>query len=156
MHLINLLASTCTEPIFNITNELTLTDIITAGISIVTLLVNILFYIIIAPRINFKFQKKEDFLKYSSEFITYLSTINSLKNFDGVLTKIRNYSVSIQLLFKEGIAPDPLHSNMETIYQSVKERKSMISDEEIADWEIRFRSEIRELRMSLAKYTGIF
>ena len=131
-------------------------DFVTAGISIITLLLNILFYIIIAPRISFRFQKKEDFLKYSSEFIDYLAKVNSFTEFDGALTKVKSYCVTIKLLFKDGEAPEPLSSDMEDIYQSIKCRKGMTSEEEIAKWEEDFRKKEKQLRKSLAKYTGVF
>ena len=133
-----------------------LNDFITASISIISLLLNILFYIIIAPKISFRFQRKDDFLKYSTEFISYLATINSLTCFDGVLTKISTYSITIQLLFKDGKAPDPLHKTLEEIYQSVAKRKSLSEEEKIQEWEIEFRKLTQTLRKDLSKYTGIF
>lgn len=154
----NLTANTC-NCITQITNGvfgMDLNDFVTAGISVVTLLLNILFYIVIAPRISFRFQKKEDFLKYAAEFVTYLSTVNSLETFAGVPTKVKSYCVSIELLFKSGVAPDPLHNDMENIFQSVKHRKSLTSKQEISEWESDFREKSQILRKSLARYTGIF
>ena len=146
----------CANQVTNRIFEMGLNDWVTAGISIITLLLNILFYIIIAPHISFRFQKKADFLKYASELITYLSEINSLETFDGVPTKVKSYCVSIELLFKSGIAPEPLHSNMEKIFQAVKQRKSLLTEQGISDWESDFRKKTHELRKSLAKYTGVF
>lgn len=133
-----------------------ISDFVSVLISIFTLLLNILFYIIIAPRISFRYQKKEDFLKYSSEFINYLAKVNSLKNFDGVLTQVKTYCITIELLFKNGAAPEPLHSLMEDVFQSIRSRKAMISEEEICIWENEFRDKTKELRKALAKYTGVF
>ena len=135
---------------------MSLGDWIAAIISVVTLFLNILFYIIIAPKISFRFQKKEDFLKYSSEFVAYLSEVNSFSNFDGVPTKVKSYCVSIMLLFKSGEAPKLLSDQMETVYQLVKQRKSLIEKDEISNWEEQFRQETRKLRQYLAKYTGVF
>ncbi len=131
-------------------------DWFAAAISICTLLLNILFYIVIAPKISFKFQKKEDFLKYSSEFLAYLSGINSREDFEGVPTKVKTYCVTIKLLFKSGSAPKELDDCMEDVYQLVRERKSLTDDKEIWRWEERFRSKTHELRVHLAKYTGVF
>ncbi len=133
-----------------------LADWVSCGISICTLLLNILFYIIIAPRINFRFQKKENFLKYSADFLDYLSKINSLENFDGVPTKVKSYCVTIDLLFKSGSAPEPLRDCMEDVFQLVKARKNMTEDKEIWKWEQDFRAKTHDLRVYLAKYTGVF
>lgn len=138
------------------TNEISIADWFAAAVSICTLLVNVLFYIVIAPKINFRFQKKEDFLKYSSEFLTYLSGVNSLTSFDGVPTKVKTYCVTIKLLFKSGSAPKELDECMETVYQLVRERKNLKDDKEIGRWEEKFRSKTHELRIHLAKYTGVF
>lgn len=138
------------------TNGISMADWFAAVVSICTLLINILFYIIIAPRISFKFQKKEDFLKYSAEFLSYLSGVNSLANFEGVPTKVKTYCVTIKLLFKSGSAPKELDECMESVYQLVRERKKLKDDKEIGRWEEKFRTKTHELRVHLAKYTGVF
>lgn len=140
----------------NANNGMSINDIVTALISIISLLLNILFYIVIAPKISFKFQKKEDFLKYASEFICYLSTINSLTTFDGVPTKVKKYCISIKLLFKKGVAPKPLDDKMEEIFQEVQKRKHLTQKDEISDWNENFRKITHELRIELSKYTGVF
>ncbi len=139
-----------------VAGEVDAADWFAAAISICTLLLNILFYIIIAPKISFRFQKKEDFLKYSSEFLTYLSGVNSLKSFDGVPTKVKSYCITIKLLFKSGIAPEELDDCMEDVYQLVKERKNLSDEKEIGRWEEKFRHKTHDLRIYLAKYTGVF
>lgn len=131
-------------------------DFVTVLISLLTLFLNILFYIIIAPKISFRFQKREDFLKVSSEFITYLATIVSMEDFSGVPTQVRSYCITIKLLFKKGVAPKSLEELMEDIFQSVKKRKSLTSQEEIKNWENEFRQKTKDLRILLAKYTGVF
>lgn len=138
------------------TSSFDVSDWVSCGISIGTLLLNILFYIIIAPRINFRFQKKEDFLKYSVEFLEYLSQVNSFTKFDGVPTKVKSYCVTIDLLFKEGTAPEPLHECMEGVFQLVKARKNMTDEKEIWKWEEDFRKKTHDLRVHFAKYTGSF
>ena len=45
---------------------------------------------------------------------------------------------------------------MEEVFQSIKKRKNMISEDEICVWENKFRDKTKELRKSLAKYTGVF
>ena len=148
----------CCKYIEQIQNSsgMSLGDWVAAGISIVTLLLNILFYIIIAPKISFRFQKKEDFLKCSSEFISYLSEVNSFTCFDGVPTKVKSYCVSIKLLFKSGEAPEPLKTQMEKVFQLVKRRKELSVTDDIKNWEEEFKNETHLLRQYLAKYTGIF
>ena len=138
------------------TNGISMSDWFAAVVSICTLLLNILFYIVIAPRINFKFQKKEDFLKYSSEFLSYLSELNSFTSFDGVPSRVKSYCVTIKLLFKSGSAPKELDECMEAVYQLVKKRKSLNDDKAIGQWEEKFRNKTHELRVHLAKYTGVF
>lgn len=147
---------TCAQQVAAQTSGLELKDIVTAGISIATLILNILFYIIIAPRISFRFQKKEDFLKYASELIEYLSEVNSLTDFDKVPTKVKSYCVSIELLFKSGFAPEPLRTEMENVFQFVKKRKNLTSELDIIAWEKEFRVATQTLRKELAKYSGVF
>lgn len=138
------------------TNGIGIADWLAAMVSICTLFVNILFYIIIAPRISFKFQKKEDFLKYSAEFLSYLSGVNSLASFDGVPTKVKTYCVTIKLLFKSGSPPKELDECMEAVYQLVRERKNLKEEKEVWRWEEKFRNKTHDLRVHLAKYTGVF
>jgi len=141
----------------NGTTTISIGEYFTAIVGITTLLVNVLFYIVIAPRIGFRFQKKEDFLKYSSEFMTYLAQVNSLSDFDGAPTKVKNYCESIQLLFKEGVAPAKLQACMEEVFQLVKERKdAQMEKTEMEEWELCFRKKTHDLRKYLAKYTGVF
>ena len=137
-------------------NGMDIKDIVTSAISIITLFLNILFYIIIAPRIGFRFQKKDELFKTASEFLAFLSEINSYDSFDGIPTKVRKYCVSIKLLFKDGETPKELTDRMENIYQMVKTRKNMEDLKEIDQWETKFREETHTLRKELAKYTGIF
>ncbi len=129
---------------------------ITPIITIITLLVNILFYIIIAPRINFKFRKKEEFYKSTIDFLDFLSDMVSYQDFSGVPTKIRKYSLSIHMLFKSGTAPKPIADILEEVFQSAKERKKFTQESEISAWELDFRELVRKLRKELSKYTGIF
>lgn len=131
-------------------------DFVTIAISIITFFLNILFYIIIAPRISFRFQKKDELFKTASEFLTFLSEINSYDSFDGIPTKVKKYCVSIKLLFKDGETPEELTNCMEKVYQMVKSRKNIETIEDIERWETDFREETHTLRKELAKYTGIF
>jgi hypothetical protein len=156
MQMINLLTIYSGEQTASGVSGIGLVDIITIGVSLFTLLLNILFYIIIAPRIDFKYKRKEEFFKQASEFIQYLAKVNSLDKFDGVLTKIKDYCISIKLLFVDGEAPKHLSACMEGVYASVKKRKDLNDEKEIKEWEEDFKIKTRELRIALAKYTGIF
>lgn len=131
-------------------------DWFAAAISVCTLLVNVLFYIIIAPRISFRFQKKEELLKCATDFLAYLSGVNSFDSFEGVPTKVKSYCIAIKLLFKKGVAPKELDECMENVYKMVKKRKTLNKDSEITAWEEEFRIETHNLRVMLARYTGIF
>lgn len=146
-----LLYNVCIE-----SNGIQLNDLITASISILSLLLNILFYILIAPKISFRFQRKEDLTKIAVEFLSFLSDMISYKNYDGVPTKVRKYCLSIHLLFKTGKAPTEISNCMEEIYGLAKKRKSMNDNKEIQKWEINIRTKSRELRTLLAKYIGVF
>jgi hypothetical protein len=140
-----------------IVSAISLGELVAAGIAIVTLMLNILFYIIIAPRIGFRFQKKEDFLKYSSDFMTYLAQVSSSSDLKGAPTKVKNYCESIQLLFKNGKAPKDLRDCMEDIFQLVKTRKdTAMTEDEVEEWAEVFRKKTHELRSYLARYTGVF
>lgn len=130
--------------------------IIPAAISILTLIFNFLFYIIIAPHINFKFQKKAEFYKVAADLLNLLSEIISYKDFSDVPTKVRKYSLSIHILFKSGTAPEPLADLLEQLFQSTKQRKTILEESEIIEWEHKFRDLVRMLRKEMSKYTGIF
>lgn len=129
---------------------------IPALISIISLFFNILFYIIIAPKINLKYQKKSELLKIASDFFAYLSDLPSLKSFEGAPTQIRKYSQSIHLMFKNGTAPDNLASILEDLFKSVQSRKNIVDEKEISAWNSEIRNKIRSLRIEIASYTGIF
>ena len=99
--------------------------------------------------------KKDEFFNLSSEFLSFLSNITSIEAFDGVPTKVRNYCISIKLLFKGGEPPLELANSMETIFQLVKERKNIDNENLIKDWSAQFLKESRILRKEIAKITGV-
>ncbi len=125
-------------------------------ISIVTLLINLLFYAFGQPLVSFKLKRKENLVTISEEFMVFLSEVVSKTDFDGVPTQIRNYSLKIHLYFKTGEAPEPLKGQLEKIFQLSKSRKSMTGAQVIEQWNNEFRDEVRKLRVNLAEYTGIF
>ncbi|MCT4544521.1 MAG: type IV secretory system conjugative DNA transfer family protein [Vallitalea sp.] len=120
-------------------------------ISIFTLVINIFFYIIIAPRINYRMKNKERMYNLCSEFLDYLITITSIDNFDGVPTKIRSYSIRLQLMFRDGKAPHELRETLEKVFQLAKKRKNITTDENINIWQEDMRSTTFELRVLLSK-----
>ena len=140
----------------NCCNGAQISDYITPAISVISLALNILFYIFVAPKIGFKFQRKSELLKQSTEFLSYLSEINSYDSFEHVPTTIRNYCISIKLLFKNGDAPDDISDCMERIFQLAKKRKGLTDSEAIKEWELDLKNESHQLRTMLAKITGIF
>lgn len=127
-----------------------------AIVSILTLIVNILFYLFGQPRTAYKLKIKEHFVEVSEEFLIYLSQIVSFDNFDGVPTEVRNYCLKLHLCFKTGTAPEPLCSLLEEIFQFVKTRKNISEVEKINEWNTQFREKVRILRKNLAKYCGTF
>lgn len=127
---------------------------IPAIISIITLLVNLFFYIFVQPRITYKSTAKESLTKTSVELLNYLAEIISFDNFEGVPTTIRKYSLQIHLQFKKGTADGKVELLLEQIFQEVQKRKKLTSSTDIDKWNENFRKKVRELREALAKYCG--
>lgn len=128
---------------------------IPAIVSIITLLINLLFYIFVQPYLAYKGSARETLTKVSVELLNYLTEIVSYDKFDGVPTKIRKYSLQIHLQFKNGAAEKKISLLLEEIYQEVQKRKQLHSDKEIDEWNNNFRVIVRNLRMALAKYCGV-
>lgn len=128
---------------------------IPAAVSMITLLLNLIFYIFVQPRITYKSTAKESLTKTSVELLNYLAEIVSMDNFEGVPTKIRKYSIEIHLQFKDGTADGKIELLLEQIFQEVQKRKKITSEAEIDTWNENFRIKVRELRKALAKYCGI-
>lgn len=125
-----------------------------AIVSVVTLAVNMLFYIFAQPKISYKNKVKESLSKVSVELFDYISEIVSYNDFSGVPTKIRQYSIRIHMCFKEGTAPKELEAILEEIYQAVKKRKSLTTFDEIDRWNENFRKMAKKLRKNLAEHCG--
>lgn len=125
-----------------------------AIVSVVTLVVNMLFYIFAQPKISYKNKVKESLSKVSVELFDYISEIVSYNDFSGVPTKIRQYSIRIHMCFKEGTAPKELEAILEEIYQAVKKRKSLTTFDEIDRWNENFRKMAKKLHKNLAEHCG--
>ncbi len=124
-------------------------------VSIIVLFINILYYIFGQPKVSFKARRKEQLVNISEEFLIFLSEVVSYSDFSGVPTKIRNYSLKIHLCFKEGTAPDHLAKILEELFQKVRLRKGMTTQQDIDKWNGEFRCKVRELRKELAEYCGV-
>ena len=124
-------------------------------ISIIVLFINILYYIFGQPRVSFKAKRKEQLVNISEEFLIFLFEVVSYSDFNGVPTKVRNFSLKIHLCFKEGTAPDQLAQMLEDLFQQVRLRKKITSQQDIDKWNEQFRCKVRELRKELAKYCGV-
>ena len=59
-------------------------------------------------------------------------------------------------MYKTGVAPQSISDKLEDIFQKVKMRKTLKSDDEITAWENDYRKAVRDLRTQLAKYVGAF
>lgn len=129
---------------------------IPAVVSIITLLVNMFFYIFVQPRLTYKTTAKESLTKVSVELLNYLAEIVSYEDFTGVPTKIRKYSLQIHLQFKNGTAKGDIELNLEKVFQEIQKRKQLSTEVEIEKWNEGFRVLVRDLRKSLAKYCGSF
>lgn len=127
---------------------------IPAVISICTLILNMLFYIFIQPRLTYKATAKDALKLVSVNLLNYLAEIVSYEEFDGVPTQIRKYSLQIHLHFKSGTSDGQLEILLEKIYQEVKIRKSLSAIDDINKWNDDFRVLARLLRKELAKHCG--
>lgn len=123
-------------------------------VSIITLMINLCFYIVVQPRLGYKYKVKEQLYQVSTELFVYLADIVSQTDFNGVPTKIREYSLKIHLCFVGGKADDKTSEKLEEIFQMAKNRKTLIADADIQVWNDKFRVEVRELRKLLSHYCG--
>ena len=131
-------------------------DCATVIVSVVTLLVNICYYIFIQTRLGYKYETKRELSKICSEFFTYLSEIVSYDEFEGVPTTIRNYSMRIHLCFKSGQADQNISEQLEKVFQMTKMRKGLVEKKDIDSWNDEFRTEVTRLRRAVSKYCGSF
>lgn len=123
-------------------------------VSIITLLINLTFYIFVQPRLGYKYKVKEQLYQECSELFAYLADVVSRTDFNGVPTQIRKHSLKIHLCFESGKADDETSEKLEKIYQMTKDRKNLNTDAEIETWNKQFRDESRELRKLLGRYCG--
>jgi|Go1ome_4_1110791.scaffolds.fasta_scaffold04360_3 hypothetical protein len=126
-----------------------------AIVSIITLVLNLLFYIFIQPRLTYKATAKESLKKVSVDLLNYLAEIISYEQFDGVPTQIRKYSLQIHLHFKAGTSDGQLEILLEQIFNEVRKRKNLTSTDDIDKWNDEFRVLARNLRKKLAKHCGV-
>lgn len=127
---------------------------IPAVVSIITLVLNLIFYIFVQPRLTYKATAKESLKKVSVDLLNYLAEIISFDHFDGVPTQIRKYSLQIHLHFKDGTTDGQLEVLLEQIFREVRIRKSLTATDDIDKWNDNFRVLSRDLRKKLAKYCG--
>lgn len=125
-----------------------------AAISVLSLIVNLCFYIFVQPRLSYKLTAKERLANTSVELLNYLTEVISYNDFSGVPTQVRKYSIQIHMHFKSGVASKEIEELLEVIFQDCKRRKSMALQSEIDEWNILFRQHLRRLRIELAKYCG--
>lgn len=125
-----------------------------AGVSILSLFVNIIFSIFVAPRIMEKISYKSKLYDICSDFLAFLATATSLDSYDGAPTKIRDYSLKIHLMFKTGTAPQNVSNSLEELFQLMRQRKRITDTPEIEAWNESFRVKVREFRKNIAHYTG--
>ena len=111
-------------------------------VSIITLLINLCFYIFVQPRLGYKYKVKEQLYRECTELFVFLTDIVSKTDFNGVPTKIREHSLKIHLCFVSGKADDKTSEKLEEIYQMTKNRKTLNADTEIEAWNIQFRKKM--------------
>lgn len=122
-------------------------------LSACTLIFNVFFYMYFRDYLAFKYTRMNDLAKISAEFLTYLSEVVSEDDFNGVPTKIRNYSEQILLCFKSD--DDNISNLLEDLFQMSKERKGLNSASEIVVWNDNFRKKVSSLQMALRKHCGV-
>lgn len=127
-----------------------------AIVAIVSLVVNTVFTIFVAPKISEKHNQKVAMYKICTDFFDYLTDLVSFTSFDGVPSTVRKFSLKIHFMFTSGKAPEKIANNLEAVYQKVRARKELQSDSEIEEWERKYRDLVRKLRVDLAKYVGVF
>lgn len=127
---------------------------IPAIVSIITLMLNLLFYIFIQPRLTYKATAKESLKRIAVDLMNYLAEIISYEDFSNVPTQIRKYSLQIHMHFKKGTSDGQLEIFLEQVFQAVKIRKSLTKDEDVDKWNDDFRVLARDLRKQLAKHCG--
>ncbi len=146
----------CSEIALSTTSSFDFAIWIPAIISIISLIVNTIFTIFIAPIILTRQNQKTEMYKICSGFFGYLTRVVSLKSYEGAPSQIRRYSLKIHLMFKSGNAPEPISTLLEEIFQLVEKRKSLTEDIQIRVWETIYRTKVHELRKGLSKYVGVF
>lgn len=127
-----------------------------AIVAIVSLAVNIVFTIFVAPTISEKHNQKVAMYKICTDFFDYLTDLVSFTCFDGAPSMVRKFSLKIHFMFTLGEAPESIANNLEAIYQKVKTRKTLQCSSEIEKWEKEYRDLVHKLRVDLAKYVGVF
>lgn len=127
---------------------------IPAGISVLTLVINLVFYMFVQPRLSYKWGAKESLRNASCDMLKFLSEVVSYEDFAHVPTEVRNYSLRILLHFKDEKNCKGLETALENVYQEVKKRKKIEDDVEIEKWNKDFRETVRVLRRLLAKESG--
>ena len=125
-----------------------------AIVSIITLIINIAFYVCVQSRLGYEYKRKEDLATICEEFFAFLSELVSYEEFEGVPTCIRNYSLKIHLCFVNGMADENISRELEEIYRMTKDRKKLKDLKEINDWNEKFRNKVRKLRKEIGKYCG--
>lgn len=128
---------------------------IPAFVSVLTLVVNLLFYLFVQPRITYQAATREALTKISVEFFNYLAEIVSYDSFEGVPTTIRKYSMQIRLYFKPGRTSGQLELILEEIFKETQKRKRLDSLEDIKKWNDNFRNLVKDLRKIVGKYCGV-
>lgn len=122
-------------------------------LSACTLIFNVFFYMYFKDYIAFKYTRTADLARISSEFLTYLTEIVSADDFEGVPTKIKNYSEQILLCFR--IDEKNISIILEELFHEAQKRKKLNNENEIHHWRERFRIKTSELQKALRKHCGV-
>lgn len=130
-----------------------LLDWIPVILSACTFLFNVFFYMYFRDYLAFKYTRTADLAKISAEFLVYLSEVVSSDDFNGVPTKIRNYSEQILLCFK--IEEKNISNKLEEIFQLAQKRKDISREKDIVLWKESFRLQTSTLQKLLRKYCGV-
>lgn len=122
-------------------------------LSACTLFFNFFFYMYFKDYIAFKYSRTAELARIGAEMLAYLSEVESYDDFNGVPTKIKNYSEQILLCFK--IEERDITFLLEDIFKEAQNRKKLNGDGDIKAWRNVFREKTDNLQKLLRKYCGV-
>lgn len=113
-------------------------------VSVVTLVINLIFLMLIKPKAEEKIKNQQEFLKDANAMLDYLSKVVSLTSYAGAPTTVRQLSIKLLMHYTE--EPLEISEMLESIFQLVKKRKELTEKEDINSWEKEILKAAKRLR----------